>query len=110
MAIVQALACILLEMEPLDADGNTVAVLEIDSHRSFANDRGLVLADLIALRQIGVEIVLPVENRFEIDLCLEPEPGEDCLPHAFLIDYRQHAGHRGINQRNMAVGRSAELR
>jgi hypothetical protein len=60
--IVQALACILLEMEPLDADGNTVAILEIDGHRSLANDRGLVLADLIALRQIGVEIVLSVEN------------------------------------------------
>ena len=37
-------------------------LVEIDDHLALADDRALVLADLIALRQVGIEIVLPVED------------------------------------------------
>src|SRR5665647_1647376 len=86
-----------------------LAIGEIDHHLALAHHRLLVLADLIALRQIGIEIVLPVEHRLEIDLRLQPEPRADRLADAFLIDHRQHAGHRGVDQRDMAVGRAAEF-
>ena len=109
MAVVQAFAGVLLEMQPLDADGDAVAAFEIDGHRALAHDRRFVLADLIALRQIGIEIILPVEHRFEIDLRFQSQPGADRLPHAFLVDHRQHARHRGIDQRDVAVGRAAEF-
>ena len=71
MPLVQALAGVLLEMQPLDADGDRLAVVEIDDHLALAHDRLLVLADLIALRQIGIEIILAVEHRFQIDLRLQ---------------------------------------
>ena len=96
-------------MQPLDADGEALAVGEIDGDLALADDRLLVLADLIALRQVGIEIVLPVEHRLQIDLGLEPEPRAHRLPHAFGIDHRQHAGHRGIDQRHVRVRRAAEL-
>ena len=79
MLVVQALARVLLEMQALDADRDALAAQEIDDHLALADDRTLVLADLIALRQVGIEIVLPVEDRIEIDLRLQPEPGADRL-------------------------------
>ena len=65
MLVVQRLAGVLLEMQPLDADGDGLAVRHVDRDLALADDRRLVLADLIALRQIGIEIVLPVEHRLE---------------------------------------------
>ena len=63
MLVVQRLAGVLLEMQPLDADGDGLAVGQIDDDLALADDRRLVLADLIALRQVGIEIVLAVEDR-----------------------------------------------
>ena len=62
MAVVQALPGVLLEMQPFDPNGDAVTAVEIDGHRALSYDRRFVLADLIALRQIGIEIILPVEN------------------------------------------------
>src|SRR5262249_59106405 len=103
MAIVQALARILLEMYPFDTHGDAVATIEIDGHCSLTDYRPLVLANLIALRQIRIEIILAVENRFTIDLCFQPEPGADRLPHALFVDYGQHTRHGCVDERNMAV-------
>ena len=108
MLIVQRFAGILLEMQPLDADAHRLAVGHVDHDLALADDRRFVLADLVALRQVGIEIVLPVEHRFQIDLGFEPEPGAHRLAHAFRIDHRQHAGHGGVDQRDMSVGLAAE--
>ena len=47
--------------------GETITVgierLHLEQHLALADDRLLVLADLPLLRQIGIEIVLPVEER-----------------------------------------------
>jgi hypothetical protein len=67
---------------------------------ALADDRLLVLADLVALRQVGIEIVLAVEHRALVDLRLEAEPGAHRLLDAFLVDHRQHAGHRRVDQRH----------
>ena len=99
MSIVKAFARILLEVNAFDPHDDAAAVFEIDGDRAFANNGRFVLADLIALRQIGIEIILPVENRSQIYLCLQSKSGADRLPHAFLIDHRQHSRHRGIDQR-----------
>src|SRR5262245_23586507 len=95
-------------MQPLDANRD-LAVRHVDRDYALADDRRLVLADLIALRQIGIEIVLAVEHRPQIDLGLEAEAGADRLAHAFLVDHRQHARHRGIDQRNVRIRRAAEF-
>jgi hypothetical protein len=44
-------------------------------HLALADDRVLELADLIALRQVGIEVVLAVEARPQIDLRLEAQAG-----------------------------------
>jgi hypothetical protein len=104
------LAGILLEMQALDADGGGLAVGQLDRDLALADDRRLVLADLVALRQVRIEVVLAVEGRAPVDLRFQAEPGTDRLLHAFLVDDRQHARHGRIDQRDMAVRRSAELR
>src|SRR5947209_44752 len=109
MLVVQRLAGILLEVQPFDADLDAVAIIEVDRELGLAHDWLLVLADLIALRQVGEEIVLAVEHRAQIYLRVQAEPGADRLPDAFLIDDRQHAGHRRVHQRDVAVGLAAEF-
>ncbi len=84
MLVVHRLAGILLQMQALDAD---LDVLEFslavgadrDDHSTLTDDRLLELRDLVALRQIGIEVVLAVENRLVVDLRLQPEAGADRL-------------------------------
>ena len=107
--VVEALAGVLLKMQALDANLEGV-VLEIDDDDAFADDGVLVLRNLIALRQIGIEIVLPVEHRMMIDLRLEAEACADRLGHAFLVDHRKHARHRRVDKAHMAIRLTAESR
>src|SRR5579863_3737902 len=97
-------------MQPLDADGSALTAGQLDHHLALADYRRLVLADLVALRQIRIEIVLAVEDRAQIDLRIQAKPGPYSLFDAFLVDHRQHARHRRIDQRDMGIGLAAELR
>ena len=113
MLVVHRLAGVLFEMQALDAD---LDILELallvraygDDDRALADDRLLELRDLVALRQVRVEVVLPVEHRLVVDLGLQPEAGANGLAHAFFVDDRQHAGHGGIDQRHIGIGRGTE--
>ena len=108
--VVQRLAGVLLEMQPLDADRRSASPsVEVDDDLALADDRLLVLRDLVALRQVGIEVVLAVEDRAQVDLGLQPEPGADRLLDAFLVDHRQHAGHRRVDQATRGVGLAAEF-
>ena len=109
MLVVQRLACVLLEVEPLDPDLHGLPVRNVDDDLALAHDRRFVLADLIALREVGIEIVLPVEHRFEIDLRVEPEAGAHRLPDALLVDDRQHPRHRRVDQRHVGIRLAAEF-
>ena len=86
-------------------------MLDLHRHRhlAFAHHRRLVLADLIALRQVGIEIVLPVEHRAQIDPGVEAQARADRLPDAFLVDHRQHARHSRVDQRDVTVRLAAEF-
>src|SRR5215469_4553588 len=99
----ERLAGILLEMQSLDPNLNRWGIGHVDDDFTFADDRRLVLADLVSLRQVRIEIVLPIEYRSQIDLCLEAEPSADCLPDAFFVDHWKHTGHRGIDQSNLRI-------
>ncbi len=110
MTIVQALAGILFEMNALDANHAGAAVIQVHGHAALSDDWRLVLADLIALRQIRIEVILSVKNGYQIDLCVEAEAGTDGLSDALLINNREHAGHRRINKRHVRVGRAAKFR
>jgi hypothetical protein len=108
MLIVNEFACILLQVQPLDANAVCFPI-DLDFDLAGADDGLLVLGDLIALRQIGVEVIFPVEHGGEIDLGLKPEAGAHGLIDAALIDDRQHAGHGGIDQGDLGIGRRTKL-
>ena len=61
MLVVDRLAGVLLQMQPLDADLEALAV-DLDLDLALADDGLLVLADLVALRQVRIEVVLAVED------------------------------------------------
>ena len=106
--VVDRLARVLLKVDPFDADGAALAVLKVDGQLPLAHDRVIELRNLIALRQVGVEVVLAVEDAVEVDLGLDAKTRAHGLSHAFLIQHGQHARQRGIDQRNVVVGRLAE--
>jgi hypothetical protein len=77
MLVVDRLAGILLQMQALDADStssNWPSPSPSMVDLALADDRLLVLADLIALRQIGIEVVLAVEHDFRLIWALRPRP------------------------------------
>ena len=54
----------------------TAAVGQVDLDRALADDRMQELRNLIALRQVGVEVILPLEHRhFRLICALEAEAG-----------------------------------
>ena len=108
MLVVDRLAGVLLEMQALDADRRCVSPSTSISTSPSPTIGLLVLADLVALRQVGIEVVLAVEDATQVDLRLEAEAGAHRLRDAVLVDHRQHAGHRRIDERDMAVGLAAE--
>ena len=109
MLVVHHLAGILFDVDALDAD-LLGTFLGLDLDRSLADDRMIELADLIALRQIRVEIVLAVEAGPGVDLRLQRHSGPHRLAYAFLVQHRQHARHGGVDEAHLRVGLGAELR
>ena len=109
MLIVQALAGILLKMQPLDCDRDGLAARHVDDDFALADDRILILRDLIAGRKIRIEVVLAIEHRGQVDLGLEPKARAHRLLDAIAVDHRQHPRHRRIDERDMRVGLGAEL-
>jgi hypothetical protein len=63
----------------------------------------LELADLIALGQIGVEVVLAVKARVIVDVPVDAEPGLHRLLHAMLIQHRQHAWKGRIDEGDVRI-------
>src|SRR5208282_2306093 len=59
-------------------------------------------------RQIGVEIILAVEHRGEIDPGVEAQTGLHRLLDAEAVDHRQHAGKSRVDGRDLGVGFGAE--
>jgi hypothetical protein len=107
---VQRLAGVLLQVQAFDADRLRPAVGQIDDDLALAHDRLLVLRDLIAEWQVGVEIILPREDGMLVDLRLQREPRAHGLAHALLVEHRQHARHGRVDEAHLRVGRRAEIR
>ena len=105
--VVDRLAGVLLEVDALDADLAGDAGGEVDEDLALADDRVVELADLVALRQVGVEVVLAVEARDEVDLRLEPQAGAHRLLDAVVVDDRQHARHGRVDEARRCVLGSA---
>jgi hypothetical protein len=108
--LVHGLASVLLEVRAGDADALLVALVVSNEEFAVLDDRQLVLADLVALRQIRVEIVLAGENRSRCHRRVDGEPELAGHAHDFLVEHRQHAriaevDQAGLGVRLRAVGR-----
>src|SRR5690606_25594445 len=108
MLVVQALARVLLHVQARDADLLDRAVRQIDQELPLSHDRPRILRDLVSLRQVRIEIILPVEHRNVVDLRFQAEPRPHRLLDAIAVDDRQHAGHRRIDEADLAVRLRAE--
>src|SRR5690606_1438141 len=113
MLVMHRLAGVLLEVQTLDANLDVLEVAlavwaDRDDDRALADDRLLVLRDLVALWQIRIEIVFAVEDRLQVDLRLKAEAGANSLAHALFVDDRQHAGHGGVDEADVRIRLSTE--
>ncbi len=84
----QQLSGILLHVD--SADANLLVVAEHE--RAPLGKRVLVLADLIALGQIGIKVVLSVELREQRYFAIEGEPDHDTTLDGLGIWYWQCSG------------------
>ena len=99
---------ILLQMEALNANTNRLAYITVCINRQNINlaltDDGMFkLANLIALRQINIEIIFTVKAREQINLRVQPKARANGLLDAKLIHHRQHARHARINKADLCI-------
>ena len=106
--VVDQLARILLQVQPLDADVEEAAVLGLHLDHAFPHDGVIELADLITGRQVGIEVVLAVELAAAVDLRAQAQARLHRLLDAVFVQRRQHAGKARIDQRHLLVRSRAE--
>ena len=107
IALVQRLAGILFQMRAGHADALGAAVLELDIHMAVLDDRQFELRNLIALGQVGIEIVLAREHAALGDLRINRQAELHGHGHGILVQHRQHAGHAQVHRAGLAVRRRA---
>ena len=98
-AFVQGLAGVLFEVRPGDADAPRLAGhLILDA--PAGGDGPFVLRDLVALREVRIEVVLAREDRHRIDLAVERVRDPDGELHDLAVQHRQRArAARGTRRR-----------
>ena len=94
---------VLLHVYTSNADG---ALLAVGLHVEMpANGDGhVVLGDLVALHQVGVGVILPVELGAGGDGAVEGEAGGDGVFDGLLVDDGKDAGHSQTNGAYKGVG------
>src|SRR5439155_7561440 len=73
-AVMQRLARVLFHVHARDADGHGAA-LGRERYGPPRRQRAVVLRDLVTLGKVGIEVVLPREDRVGMDLTAERERG-----------------------------------
>jgi hypothetical protein len=94
-------------VDPRDADRAALAV-DLDVEVTAHADREVVLADLEVLRHVGIEVVLPVEQRVRRDLTVEREPDPDDELDRPLVRDGKRAGQAETHGTDVRVRRRAE--
>ena len=89
-ADVQRLAGVLLHVRPLDADPVGLAV-DLDLGPAVVRDRLVVLGDLVVLRHVGIEVVLPGEAAPFGDLAAQRQADADRGLDRLGVHHRQRA-------------------
>ena len=108
VGIMDGLAGVLLEMGAHDAHFDGGAVIEGHLQHAGTDDRRRQLADLIALGQVWVEVVLAVEAAVFADLGADGQAELDRHAYRGLVQHRQHPRQPQVNRAGQAVRRCAE--
>ena len=109
--LMQRLAGIFFEMgagEPDELLGRRVTRADSYRESTAGYHRRLELTDLIALGQIGVEIILAGEDRARRDLRADRQAKLDGTHHGLAIEYRQDAGQRDVDRVGLHIWLGAE--
>ena len=109
-ALVHALAGVFFEMRASNADDLRAAIFEEDGHGAVLNHRQLVLADLVALGQVRVEVVLAGKHRTGRNGGAYSQAETNSHADGFAVQDRQHAGVAQVNEVRLAVRRGAVSR
>ena len=99
LADVDHLRRVLLEVDAVDANV---------AQPPARGQRDVVLADLVALRVVGIEVVLAVEDRPRGDLALERQGDLQRVADRLLVDHRQRARVRQADRAGVDVRLVAE--
>ncbi len=75
---------------------------------ALADNRQLHLADLIALGQVRVEVVLAGKHVVLADFGVHCQAELDGHAHGFLVQHRQYARHAQVDEAGLRVGLGAE--
>ena len=109
VGVVDVLPGVLLHVDAGQPDAPRRAV-DDDLERAGGAQGLLVHADLVALQEVGVEVVLAREARVGRDLAAGGEPGPDGELDDAPVEHRQDAGHAEADLADVGVGRRAEGR
>ena len=72
-------------------------------------DRLVVLGDLVVLRHVRVEVVLPGEPAPRHDLAVQDQPDPDRRLHRGLVEHRQRTRQTQTHRAHLGIGFGAEL-
>ena len=103
--LVEELAGVFLEVEAVEADGEVVVG---ERQAAAAGQRAVVLADLVALGEVGVEVVLPREHGGLLDLAAEGQGELDGEVDGATVEEREGAGIAEADGADEGVGVGAE--
>ena len=103
-ADVLGLAGVLFHVGALDADPGAV-----DLHPTLDADRRVVLADLVVLRHVRVEVVLPVEDRLRWHVEVHRFPESQRELHHPAVQHRQRARKTEADRADVRVRLGPEL-
>ena len=105
---VDQLARVLLHVHPGDAHPVGAAVLQLHVQMPADAQGQVVLRDLVGLGQVGIEVVLAVEDGALGDAAVEGQGDAGGVLHRLLVGHRQHARMPQADRADVGVGRLAE--
>ncbi len=103
----KALAGVFFEVRAHEAHG-LLFVAKEEAHRAALHHRDLVLADLVALGQVGVEVVLAREDAPLGDVRAHGQTQADGAGHGLTVHHGQGAGQGQVHRAGLGVGLGTE--
>ena len=107
---VHVLARVLLHVRAVDADHPRGLTRDADVELALGAERQVVLADLVALGEVGIEVVLAGEDAPLLNRAAERKPDAHRHPHGLLVEHRERARQPEADRADIGVRARAERR